>query len=1088
MSFQVPYSSSPPSTPDSRRQQSPDKNPFAALTPNPSTTPAGPPPSSANSFTPAGPPPSSAFGSSIFGAAGRSSPPKPLFGGFGGFGDSQVQTQSPGLGQYSSVFDGRTKNGTPARPSAMRSGPKRQSPPLSNPASDGDDEDEAMRESEADTEGNEDVGLDRHDGNEMSFEIPGDGTFSPSSEESARGTKRSRNGDNIPQSGLANTQLSVVNPRQDALPGIVRDLSDKLGRAALREPDYILLGTQEQMEQLYDQIPTSNLTAVPEVLLKLWQSSAEPTFSDSEDSQGDIGGIGPNESAPSLSKAAFLSSLLLQIHHPPQAKATNTFSASRSARSFGLAQSFNARVAGRTLPIPKVLLDWLDANHNPYPSAIADLQSHRPNPSTHVNFWDIILSSVLRGKLEEALRVLKITDFGHVGRKGTRGSNEAEFLPAQLGNIRRVMTKMIQLLEQCPAIVNGDWDVRSSDWTLFRLRVSQSKADLTMFAEGGERDAQPDAAFEADNFGIRKRAANVFSMSEASRRAESKVPWAIYQNLKAIYDMLLGGSTEIISFSQDWAEAAIALTVWWDGEEASTRTGFDRSLTLGKSVGESVYPRRLAWALDRATADLNEDGFQINTMNPVEVGLASVMAGDVNGVIGLLRSWSLPLASAVVEIASWGGWYGNNHATSTMNGFDRSDLMVLSYGQPKKETDRDSVLIEYAEELFHRRRIDAGEDAHGLNIRLKRTRAEGWELGIQVLGRVDDTKLARTKVSELLDQLNVDSAEGVDKVLALCGDIGLADEARTIAERYADSIAESSYRYGEALLYYARAHQQRKLKSVLDLLMSFCIVQSMAYPSEAELDRHLKLLISSPKQTLTELSRVDFEAAEMLHLHLSGYATLRTFYNIRDGALDTDGGLNARTSSKKQRAAAALVATINSAEDNIHGGLYDENRDAVISVDGLLALLGEALMFVNQPKRVLSLAQAFDLLKAAEDLETVTPRVYAQCEEFFQSAVSSARGASSKGSSPRATLKKSISSMTASSSFSLVGSSAFRTGGGDSLESGSGVLVPAPTADVKRGWDWRQGLPREVTGRHVLRILRLGLSKEISRGWIAGEQ
>src|ERR1700710_311389 len=71
--FQVPYSSSPPATPD--KKSSNGNNLFSFGASNPSTTPAGPPPSSSGSFTPAGLPPSSFLGSSIIGTA---NPIKPL--------------------------------------------------------------------------------------------------------------------------------------------------------------------------------------------------------------------------------------------------------------------------------------------------------------------------------------------------------------------------------------------------------------------------------------------------------------------------------------------------------------------------------------------------------------------------------------------------------------------------------------------------------------------------------------------------------------------------------------------------------------------------------------------------------------------------------------------------------------------------------------------------------------------------------------------------------------------------------------------------------------------------------------------------
>lgn len=69
-------------------------------------------------------------------------------------------------------------------------------------------------------------------------------------------------------------------------------------------------------------------------------------------------------------------------------------------------------------------------------------------------------------------------------------------------------------------------------------------------------------------------------------------------------------------------------------------------------------------------------------------------------------------------------------------------------------------------------------------------------------------------------------------------------------------------------------------------------------------------------------------------------------------------------------------------------------------------------------------------------------------------------------------------------------------GGGGRTESGSGSGVLVLMGDgnnsssddqVKRGWDWREGVEPHATGGDVLRILRLGLARDISRGWLEGE-
>ncbi len=149
----------------------------------------------------------------------------------------------------------------------------------------------------------------------------------------------------------------------------------------------------------------------------------------------------------------------------------------------------------------------------------------------------------------------------------------------------------------------------------------------------------------------------------------------------------------------------------------------------------------------------------------------------------------------------------------------------------------------------------------------------------------------------------------------------------------------------------------QKLRDVLDLLVSSCLVQSVAYPPASELDLTLELIISSPKQTIAKLDRLDHEAATTLSTYISGYATLRKFYELRDQEMSLKSGEkpSLRPLARKKEAAAALVAVITSAADSIHGGLYDGSVDSVMQLDILLALMGEALMFVNREYSVLAL-------------------------------------------------------------------------------------------------------------------------------------
>ena len=608
-----------------------------------------------------------------------------------------------------------------------------------------------------------------------------------------RGIKRSRGGAAISHAPSHRKLKEVVSKKDSAIPSIAKSMATQFGVARLDDPDTLILKTEDLVGQLYNPEDASEsqeialettLPAITEELDKIWQSYRDQ---DSRNSPPEdvLMSIGPSENAHSLHKATYLSSLLLQLHHPPAAKGKQAFAASRTNLKPSLSSSFSAsHISQRPTSFPKVLLDWLDKHHNPYRTIMADLQTSQPSPTAHSNYWDIIFSSTLRGKASEIIKVLQRSDFQYARTAREDGQGKDGYHGTQLGNIKRVISRAIQVLELCPTLQDGNWDVTRNDWIIFRKRVEQAMADLATFAEGRDRDLDPkQSTFEAPNFGIRSSTA---SLSQSARRAESHVPWTIYQNLKTMYGMLLGGSTEIVASAQDWVEATIGLTAWWDGDEeddevavgslAMTRRSLRQSQSRGGRLVDlnpsAAYLRRLALSFERATDDSSDDLFQINSANPVEVGLASVFEGNVEGVIGLLRGWSLPVADAVVEIASLGGWF--EPSQEMQNGLDESDLLVLSsYGHREQRLSKDGIMVEYAERLFEKDEIIAP--------RAKHTR-EGWELSIQILARLEDRTMANKRVVDLLSHLPLVSDLRVDKILEICQDFGMDREARNIAK------------------------------------------------------------------------------------------------------------------------------------------------------------------------------------------------------------------------------------------------------------------------------------------------------------------
>lgn len=271
--------------------------------------------------------------------------------------------------------------------------------------------------------------------------------------------------------------------------------------------------------------------------------------------------------------------------------------------------------------------------------------------------------------------------------------------------------------------------------------------------------------------------------------------------------------------------------------------------------------------------------------------------------------------------------------------------------------------------------------------------------------------------------------------------------------------------------YFALSHKTDRVREVLNLLTSYSLVHSTVYPAESELDEDLRNLLRNRTRTLERRAKQDLEAAQLLGRMLSGYATLRKFYELRDEYAEEDPSSSKALALRKQ-AAFALVAVISSSDDNIRGGLYDDTRDAVVSEDFLLALLGEATVFLTQKPSTVTLEQIDVLLKAIEDLQTVGSRVYDACDEFFDLVLASGQGL--KGSTPADLMRKSTNALGASS-YVMTGSSVLASQLHKSV---------AGTGKISRGWDWRKQWQTTTKSEEVLRKLRLGLAQDLAALWL----
>ncbi|KAK4899844.1 hypothetical protein LTR49_027581 [Elasticomyces elasticus] len=655
-----------------------------------------------------------------------------------------------------------------------------------------------------------------------------------------------------------------------------------------------------------------------------------------------------------------------------------------------------------------------------------------------------------------------------------KDSQPDDYSDRQLTNIEHVAEHAARLLASCPALKYDDWDVKGADRTVFRQRVRQAIKDLGRFA--GEEDEE-DATTP-------KAGGNTFSMSAATKRAESKVPWTIYTNLKLSYDILLGSQDEIMDASQDWLEASIYITAWWKGEdEAPGAVGLSKS-SLRKSLSAShktrevdvtptaVYTMRLGEAFTYVMAT-DEALFLPETMEPVHVGLICVLTDGVKSVMRILRTWSLPIASAVIEFAALADWLPQARPRSKglmEQGFSSEDLMVFSHGlggapqrQQVGEVVRDDVLAEYVNALAEKIVLRSTDG---------RTEREGRELAVAVLGRMDDQAEGERRIEELLGVIELSDEARVDKILLACMDLGLGEQARGIAKRYADTIVESDTQaYGFALIYYARAHATSKLQSTLALLTSLCLLHSTAVPAQAELDPQLASLLSGNRTVFVTLARIGTDAATLLASHLSGYATLRRYQELRDQ--DVDG----HPLERARGTANTLIAVLESAADCIRGGLYDPEIESVVPVDGVLALLGEVLPLLGQKKRVFTEEQVIALLRIVEDLATVPLRILLQATLTAHRDGATSASRSQLLSKSRSDLSESPAGGLGGSSYDMLASSVMV------VSEEKNDLGVATTAS---GWDWREGLDKrggsEVGQKEVLMLVRVALVRRWREG------
>ncbi|KAK8089220.1 nuclear pore complex subunit Nup85 [Apiospora hydei] len=1069
MSYRLPEVSSP-ATPERKQSHYNGEHP--------STTPAGQAqPSPAPSFTPMGEPSPSYLTSSIGAMAGKIKAPnfgRPNIGGASksrrtpnvplgsSLRGSTTSRQPSGLGKHSySVLDDLEDSDEGADNAAPASQPGTYGMHFDSDDDDDEDdddddimgaqEDEEFDDDEEDAEGEDDIDAMVEDEGDYDIEddlvremeatdysgnfLGGGDTMDLLMGTPAANKRMQKEAGDIFR---ASSMRSLFGRRRDSkYSAVAKDLFTQLGHARVSEPHSLILQTEEVIARLYDEgvgaeddtdkLDMTLAGAADYLVRDVWEPHAK-FLPKSNEEHGATIGPGPNSTA--FEKAAFIAAMVFQDQ-------------------FGNFQP---------VTLPQTLFEWQQEYHNPSDGQVDSILAHRPSPASHGLFWQAIYMSLIRGDVTAAIKLLRNAGWNQV-RKGSRG--EPAYTGQPLRNIEKVIEDACHIMELCPAVADSNWDIQESNWTLFRLKATAAKESLVQFAEG--KDQPPPAArrFAGSDFGESEDGHG--AMARLARKAQSRLPWDVYESLQSLYSILVGDVEAITAGAQDWCEATIGLFGWWDDGHHNRRLGLSRSQSI---MGEPSMKDDALVRLAQCFHAAMESDFHFNGLDSVEVCISSVFEGNIDGVVGFLSSWSLPIASSVAEVASLGRWLPPPEPQNliSMDNFDADDLEVLGMNQGisgNQDGVKDSTLVSYARGLNDIKQLTGSVKKRGGVV--ARVTRDGWEMAVQI-------DLVNDLLHDILEKIQPDSHETVDKIWALLNDLGMINFAEDTAEKYGDVLKKETFRFGEMLWYYALAHRPGKIRDVLNGLMSISPCRVHDLPPDSELDARLKSLLQERTTTLEQFAKQDLEAAELLGKMLSGYATLRKFYELRDG----NGKSTSVSLARRQQAATALVFVVASADDNIRGGLYDDTRDAVVSEDFILALLGEASIFVNQNPTVITLEQIDTLLKAVEDIETVGSRVYEAADAFFQIVLSSGQG---KGSTPGDLMKMSHASL--GGSFVMTGSSMMASQLHKSIRN-SGVLK----GPIKRSWDWRTEVLASSSSADILKVIRLGLTKDLANLWL----
>ncbi|CUS15115.1 unnamed protein product [Tuber aestivum] len=776
-----------------------------------------------------------------------------------------------------------------------------------------------------------------------------------------------------------------------------------------------------------------------------------------------------------LHKAYYLASLLLPLHHS-RANAVET------------------------------LRRWLYTHKQaPTRKELTALKNFYPNAIYSFSYWEILQQLIMRGEVQEAMDLLRCTDWDMLNESNSSvpkpkiGDTEEptwdrRYSNEEIESIKNATASAIKLLSTCPGLARSSYAPSSvgffpatgtshgskGDWRIWQGKVFAAAEDVRAGGEGdGETtfDETDDSYYES--FHPRNGGSYGFEIGTGkTKEKKTPVPGEVSRGLRAIYDVMRGDREAILSHTEKWEDAVLATMMWGvtDGFGDPDSSIGDDSEEEDEEEEDGIYDDGAGKALNRrrrekdlvrlskVTESLVGSEMPLDATNELELAVGACLVWDTNVVVQVMPKFSLLVASALIEMCGHAGSIQRGkigieeNARGMMDGFDEDELAVFGMGRGfDAEVEKaDGVVKEYGTGLF------------GVDWVDEKAQVEGWEVAVGVLHRVGG---GREMSGKLLTQLELTSKERVEKLLTYCGENNLEDEASEIAavsvssniatpersngrkQSFAERLSGTTS-YGDSLHFFALANDRFSLHNILTKLTTSSLLHSTPSPAPPSLDPVLSDLLKTPTSITSPILRFE----------LSGYATLRNFYESRD-------------SGDHSRAVKALVAVLKSAGEKLDGGVYDADWDSAVEEWMIAVLLGELMPYINPRKRYLGMRQAMEVLKVITNFECVRGDVWRRAEEFLERVLAHKdSGGSGNACEANGMTESGYIAGSMVSSWESVR---------DGIDSGL-VSADATAGTARRAWDWREGA-EGWKAADIIRVVRLGIAKIVADAWLLGE-